>query len=415
MKTKFPTPDQPVLLLGDNLKAIKQYPDNSIHAVVTDAPYGLNSKEHNIVELVQKYLNGESYTLGGKGFVNQEWDSDLPTFDLIKEILRVLKPGGYLVCFSSTRTYDILALTVRWAGFRIRDQMIWAYTSGVPKGEWLDKKMQGHPLAHLFNGKNESLKPAFEPIVLAQKPLDTKDIVENILKHQTGALNIKSVEVEREDDTTRYPANIITDGSPTISNSFNGANEFFNICSKNALDEHLDPILYFSKSSDTDKDFGLDQYTPEQYRKAVISGNETKIKNPHPTVKPIALMRHLIRLVSGPGDTVLDCFLGSGTTGIAACLEGRNFIGMEIEQEYFRVAELRISRAIELSKKYQTKNWEIIANRLELDNLEETLASLADQIKKDPSNPELVSKVSDLLKRKRQIQYKSKKNMPMAA
>lgn len=413
-KSLIPTLHNPVLHLGDNLKAIRDYPANSIHAVVTDAPYGLNSKDHNVQELVQKYQQGLNYKLGGTGFTNEEWDSDLPAFELVKEIFRVLKPGGFLVCFSATRTYDILGLTLRWAGFRIKDQLIWSYSSGVPKGEWLDRKMKDDPQAHLFAGKNSCLKPALEPIILAQKPLEFTDITENIKKHGTGALNIRAVEITKNDGSTRYPANIITDGSKTINAAFNGGSQFFNSCPLGTIDEVLNPVLYYSKSSEKEKDFGLDKYNPKKYRQAVISGNETTIKNPHPTVKPIALMRHLIQLVSNPEDIVLDCFLGSGTTGVAAALEGRKFIGMEIVPDYFKVAEIRISRTRKLIDKYKTTNQETLSAHLELETTRAEITETASLLSGDPSNMDLSKKVAELCKKRKDLERKLK-GLPKAA
>lgn len=140
MKTKNLNSEDLVLHLGDNLKSLAAYKENSIHAVIIDGPYGLNSKEYDVQELVNQYQKGQSYMLGGKGFVGMDWDSDLPTLALCKELLRVLKPGGYVACFAGSRTYDILVFTMRWAGFLIKDQMIWTYASGVPKGEWLSRK-----------------------------------------------------------------------------------------------------------------------------------------------------------------------------------------------------------------------------------------------------------------------------------
>lgn len=415
MKTKnlIPTVETPILHLGDNFEAIRHYPDNSVHAIITDAPYGLNTKLHNIHELSEKYLKGENYTLGGTGVDGEEWDSDLPTLLLCKELFRVLKPGGYILCFSATRTYDIMVNTLRWANFIVKDQLTWCYASGVPKTEWLDKKMKDDPQVHLFHGKNESLKPASEPIVLAQKPPEFEDIVENIKKWGTGALNIRATQAIGPDGEPRYPANIITDGSPTISAAFNGGDKYFNSCPLGFLDEYLNPFLFYPKASSKEKDFGLDQYFPEKYRTAMMSGNETKIKNPHPTVKPIALMRHLVRLVSDPEQIVLDCFSGSGTSGIAAALESRAFIGMEIGEEYHKVSQLRIQRTYELIKKYGTTDQQIILDHVELETTEREIKEMADLLSQSPSNLSLARKLSDLGKKKKVL--KQKLNKPLKA
>lgn len=404
----IPTLETPVLHLGDNLEKIRHYPDNSVHAIIIDAPYGLNTKIHNVQELVKQYQQGQNYILGGKGFNGEEWDSDLPTLLLCKELFRVLKPGGFIVCFSATRTYDIMAFTLRWVGFEIKDQLIWAYASGVPKGQWLDKKMKGDPQAHLFTGKNILLKPAQEPIVLAQKPPEFEDVAENIKKWGTGALNLRAAQAICSDGESRYSANIITDGSPTIREAFNGGDRYFNSCPPDSLDKFLNPNLFYSKASAKEKDFGLDLYTPKKYRKAAISGNETKIKNPHFTVKPIALMRHLVRLVSDPGQIVLDCFMGSGTTGVAATLEGRAFIGMEIGEEYYKVSELRIHRTQELMKEYGTTDQQIIIDHLELKETKAEIKITADSLSNNPSDFSLAKKLSDLCKKKNELEQKLK-------
>lgn len=388
----------PVLHLGNNLEVIKQYKDQSFHAVVTDAPYGLNNKEHDVQELAKKFLQGKNYVLGGKGIDNHEWDSDLPTLDLAKEIFRVLKPGGFLVCFSSTRTYDILGFTLRWAGFKIKDQLIWTYASGVPKGQWLEKKTADST----FEGLNTCLKPAVEPIVLAQKPLaEGEDHISNFRNYGTGALNIGAVQVIRSDGEIRYPANIITDGSTVVNAGFNAGNENFNACPEGLFDHLFNPVLYYSKAQDKEKDFGLDQYITSKTRKALFSGRERAIKNIHPTVKPIALMRHLVRLVSRPGDIVADLFLGSGSTGIASVLEGRNFVGMEINEDYFECADIRIRRAKELMDKYKTNDHEQLALIVELETLKVELAHTASLLTKDPKNTQVAKYLIKLDETKR--------------
>lgn len=389
MKTKNQNQKEFTLHLGDNLKALAEYKDNSIHAVIIDGPYGLNSKEYNVQDLVKQYQKGESYKLGGKGFVGMDWDSDLPTLALCKELLRVLKPGGYVACFAGSRTYDILVFTMRWAGFLIKDQMVWTYASGVPKGEWLENQETDPEVlaSKKLAGLNTCLKPAIEPIVLAQKPLaDGETIRSNVKKYGTGALNIGAVMVTRKDGEQRYPANIIADGSKVVQAGFTDGNENFNSCSFNYLDELLNPVLYYSKAQLRDKDFGLDKYHATKSRKALFTDNELNIKNIHPTVKPIALMRHLVRLLSRPGDIVLDCFLGSGSTGISALLEGRKFIGMEINKDYFDVANARIQRTQELIEKFKVTDPEHLTVLAELEEIDKKLDEIAKLVLKNPGN-----------------------------
>lgn len=408
--------DRIQLFLGNNLESLSKFKDNSIHAVVIDGPYGMNSKEYNVQDLAKQYLKGEDYLLGGKGIVGMDWDSDLPTLALAKELLRVLKPGGFLVCFTAGRTYDILVFTMRWAGFLIKDQMIWAYSSGVPKGQWLANKAVDEIEASRLKGLNPALKPAIEPMVLAQKPLSEETILANFRKHGTGALNIGSVQVTKKDGTTRYPANIVTDGTKVVTAGFSGGDENFNSCPWSHLDSLLNPALFYSKAQPRDRDFGLDEFKSTEERATLFSGNSSGLKNIHPTVKPIALMRHLVRLVSRPGDIVLDCFMGSGSTGCAAILEGRVFVGMEINKDYFEVSKARINRTKELMDKYKVKNPDHLILLAELDAVESEMQGVADKIIKDPNDLEAQKKLQKLESIRKKLLSKFKKpSAPIAA
>ena len=396
------------LHLGDNLKYLKSYPDCSFHSVIIDGPYALNSKEYDATEVARKYLQGESYLLGGKGFEGMKWDSDLPSLELLKELYRVLKPGGFVACFASNRTYDILAFTFRFAKFRIKDQLIWTYASGLPKGQWLSKQVKNENESNLLSGLNTALKPAFEPIVLAQKPIEVGEtIVSNFLKHGTGALNIESVEVVKKDGKKRYSANIITDGSPVVNAGFANGNANFNICEFTILDSLLNPVLHYSKSQARDRDFGLDMYESNKRRTSIFGKKELDYKNIHVTVKPISLMRHLVRLLSRPGDTVLDCFMGSATTVVAAILENRRCIGMEIDPDYFAVGSERVRRTQELMSKYKANCPEQLMLHAQIDKDETELERLANNLLKNPKDLDLQAQFqkvdSDLRKLKSEL------------
>ncbi len=391
--------EQIQLHLGNNIETIKKYGDNSIHAVIIDGPYGLNAKDYDMKVLAENYIKGQNYLLGGKGIAGMEWDSDLPSLELAYELLRVLKPGGHLVCFAGSRTYDILAFTLRFAGFRIKDQLIWAYASGVPKGQWLERIAENEVEAMALRGLNSALKPAIEPIVLAQKPIEVGEtIASNVLKHGTGALNIGAIQVVRQDQELRYPANIITDGSKIVNAGFHGGTENFNSCPPDFFEKLLNPIFYYSKPSDTDRDFGLDQFESELRRKALFSGNDLDIKNIHPTVKPISLMRHLVRLVSRPGDIILDCYAGSGSTLVSAILEGRKCVGMEIDSNYFSIAQARTLRTQELIKKFGVTDPDHIMLLAQKEILEADMQRVADNILKDPKNRHLQNELLHLEK-----------------
>lgn len=285
---------------GDCLAVLRTLPDCSVDAVVTDPPYGL-------------------------AFMGKRWDYDVPSEEVWRECLRVLKPGGHLLAFAGTRTQHQMAVRIEDAGFEIRDMIAWIYGSGFPKSRNLDGEWQGWGTA---------LKPSLEPITVARKPL-IGTVASNVLAHGTGALNIDRCRVaaeagrplvvsDRRDgngvyrdglqgsrqvpggtDAGRWPANLIHDGSEEVV----------------ALAGEQARFFYCAKASKRDRDEG----------------------NNHVTVKPTDLMRYLCRLVTPPGGTVLDPFMGSGSTGKAAILEGFRFIGIEREAEYVEIAKARIS------------------------------------------------------------------------
>lgn len=202
-----------VLLLGNCLEVLKDFPDSSIDSIVCDPPYGLS-------------------------FMGKKWDYDVPSVAIWQEVLRVLKPGGYLLSFGGTRTYHRMVVNIEDAGFEIRDQIQWLYGSGFPKSHNIEKSTGDAR----FAGFGTALKPANEPIVLARKPLTRGlTIAENVLLHGTGGLNIDAsrvgtsgartntngkrsmyggnslLESKTHNDTTtihdygRFPANIILD------------------------------------------------------------------------------------------------------------------------------------------------------------------------------------------------------------
>jgi site-specific DNA-methyltransferase (adenine-specific) len=266
--------------------------------------------------------------------MGQKWDGGDIAFniELWQACLRVLKPGGHLLAFGGTRTYHRMAVAIEDAGFEIRDSIHWVYGSGFPKSLNLKDEHAGWGTA---------LKPAHEPIVLARKPL-AGTVAANVLEHGTGALNIDGCRVGEFVNTTpsgidRYNQNYVNDGSEraTIEGTTSGAtgrwpaNIIFDKAAGAELDEQsgIEASRFF--------------YCPKPGKKERNAGGA----NAHPTVKPVELMRYLCRLVTPPNGTVLDPFLGSGTTAVAAILEGFAWVGCEMTADYLPIIKGRVQWA----------------------------------------------------------------------
>jgi site-specific DNA-methyltransferase (adenine-specific) len=340
--------------------------------------------------------------------MGKKWDYDVPSVEVWKECLRVLKPGGHLLAFAGTRTQHRMAVRIEDAGFEIRDMIAWVYGSGFPKsldvskaidkaagadrevvdtysrsgrsGGILGKETEiiknittpSTKAAKQWQGWGTALKPALEPITVARKPLGEKTVAANVLAHGTGAINVdgcrvgtetitqrlatvvggksigeKAVGVPQKEtgETTqtigRWPANLIHDGSDEVVGLFpsdkqGSASRFF----------------YVPKASKKDRDEGCeglegrDVYSEAAATPMRDNREQVQRRNHHPTVKPTALMRYLCRLVTPPEGIVLDPFMGSGSTGKAAVLEGFQFIGVERDKEYMKIAKSRIAAAI---------------------------------------------------------------------
>ena len=309
------------LHLGDCLDVLATLPDNSVDSIVTDPPYGLS-------------------------FMGKKWDYDVPSVAIWEQCLRVLKPGGHLLAFAGTRTQHRMACRIEDAGFEIRDMIAWVYGSGFPKS---------HNLEGDHKGWGTALKPALEPITMARKPL-SGTVAETVLQHGTGAINVDGCRVGTDGGTTRsdqapyaesgwrtghavepinagrWPANIIHDGSNEAALALKSGARFF----------------YTAKAGKDDRNDGCDAFDQRpaggmQGRNDGSLGTITLSKNHHPTVKPTTLMAYLCRLVTPPGGTVLDPFMGSGSTGKAATVNGFRFIGIERDPEYHKIAQARIS------------------------------------------------------------------------
>ena len=376
------TDDKVTLHHGDCLDVLATLPDASVDAVVTDPPYNLTSGKRGGSGAASVNLNtphGRSRIGTGNGpggFMGQAWDN----YDgfsggfqgwcqaWVTECLRVLKPGGYLLAFGGTRTWHRLAVAVEDAGFEIRDNLAWLYGSGFPKS--LNLVDEGGERT----GQGTALKPAFEPIVMARKPL-TGTVAANVLEHGTGALNIDACRVGTEStirrsnagtngvgwrygkrehlngsESGRWPANVILDESqaealdeqaPATGGSGKASGPSLTGATaasvaygaRNGLDG--EPAFYGDKGGASR--FFYVAKAPKSER-PVVDGVA------HPTVKPVSLMSWLVRLVTPPGGTVLEPFAGSGTTVEAAMREGFNVVAVEREADYLPLILARIDR-----------------------------------------------------------------------
>jgi site-specific DNA-methyltransferase (adenine-specific) len=415
------------LLHGDCLEVMPTLAADSVDSIVTDPPYGLS-------------------------FMGKNWDHGVPGQSFWVEALRVAKPGAHLLAFGGTRTYHRLACAIEDAGWEIRDCVMWVYGSGFPKSLDVSKAIdkaagaRGHD-SHGFNaagvgisnggskfrsdhpeyvkpegitdaarqwsGWGTALKPAYEPIIVARKPLDGT-VAANVLKHGTGAINVDGCRIEgvrekthsdprkagngwnaspsRELPPGRWPANLIHDGSAEVVGLFpsTGASGQGGGIRKTALgrmnDDAWQPretimpgygdsgsaarFFYCAKASKADRDEGLEDFALRSASECCEdrepgsagldnpragAGRTSGARNVHPTVKPTSLMRYLCRLVTPPGGIVLDPFMGSGSTGKGAVLEGFRFIGIEREAEYLEIARARINHQLEKVLKEQEK------------------------------------------------------------
>lgn len=351
-------------------------PENSVDAIVCDPPYGLEfmgkewdgsdgfRRSLNVADAGRKNVFGRTSKKGPEyraGGLFQKFSEAWAT-----EALRVLKPGGHLLAFGGTRTHHRMVSAVEDAGFEIRDCVMWIYGSGFPKSHNLKGERQGWGTA---------LKPAYEPIVVARKPL-SGTVAENVQAYGTGAINIDGCRVPGEggkyrtnepsqesvytdkgstnfamkpgprggSPDGRWPANVIHDGSEEVLETFPDApGQQGDLLGHNSDRESPNGIYgKFAPANDRLKrnDSGS---SARFFYCAKTSKAERGEGNTHPTVKPAALMQYLCRLVTPPNGLVLDPFMGSGSTGMAALREGFRFIGVDRDADYCEIARRRIN------------------------------------------------------------------------
>jgi len=360
-----------LLLNGDCIEEMQKLIDDGVQvdSVVTDPPYHLQSivdrfgKEGSAPA---KFGTDGAFKRASTGFMGKEWDGGDIAFrkETWELALKLLKPGGHLLAFSASRNYHRMAVAIEDAGFEIRDQLMWIYGSGFPKSH------------NLGDGWGTALKPAHEPIVMARKFIKGTN-KQNKEKYGTGGLNIDACRIDYVSDydkkhqadiargqenadngvffggkgktkasthepTGRFPANVMHDGSEEVVSGFPNAKGAVSNgdASVGETSEGVIKPLRRGKLTSYADDGSAARffYCPK------VSKSERGEDNTHPTVKPQELMKYLCRLVTPKGGTVLDPFMGSGSTGMAAKDEGFEFIGIEREKEYFEIAESRITR-----------------------------------------------------------------------
>lgn len=427
-----------------------------------------------------------------KGFMGKGWDAEVPSVEVWEECLRVLKPGGFLLSFGGSRTHHRIWCSIEDAGFEIRDTLMWLYGSGFPKSlnvskaidkaEGAEREVVGSNVdgslrnaeadtdtAKQWDGWGTALKPAFEPIILARKPLSEKTVAANVLRWGCGAINVDGCRVgigtndfkgkggggthprtpeqkvpysggyaERgaiDHSSGRWPANVILSHHPECvqrgvkkvksgtAGIYSGKNQWFGsgpgFLDKEATYADSDGLetvedwqchpdcpvgmfpqtsthstgknspadyqtksvfgagyksgakpyegnsgsaarfFYCAKASKRERNAGLEEEEDRVLARSCQAiaeaerGNTIErsgkafnaarvVKNNHPTVKPLALMEYLVKLVTVNGGKVLDPYMGSGTTGVACRRLGMRFVGIELEEEYFKIARKRI-------------------------------------------------------------------------
>ena len=389
---------------GDCIEVMRSLPDNSVDSIVTDPPYGISFMGRSWDTFDKKQF-GHAGEEGQNDLKVKKGFNTLPRYqsegmyafflEWSKECLRVLRPGGHLIAFSATRSVHRMASAIEDAGFEIRDQLGWCYYSGFPKSMDISKqidKMAGAERevigsktnwgeasqstpncangswditkpttkeAQYWQGWGTALKPAYEPCVLARKPIAEKNVASQVLKTGTGAINIDACRFGYGDPCWIGPQE--KPATMEASWSEGRAGVVYGKLDYNAGEEwsgHLTGrwpanLYQCPKPSRSEREEGLTDLEQRSSPNNLSGGTDTRldgkkvavVQNFHPTVKPVNLMRWLIRLVTPVNGLVLEPFLGSGTTGVASSLEGFRSIGIEREPDYADICLQRIKNA----------------------------------------------------------------------
>lgn len=311
------------LLEGDCLEVLGELGDESVDAVVTDPPYGIGFQ----CERWDSAAIREAAARAGHDRLSPNEAFEAWCRIWAGECRRVLKPGGFFVAFGSPRTFHRLVCGVEDAGMEIRDTLMWLYGTGMTKS-------RKYP-----DGRTTALKPFFEPILLARRPLDGT-VLQTLARHGTGTLDARACRVGE-----RQPANVVASHEPECTEGACSPR-----CPARMLDESRtrgEPpsrFIYCSKVSRQERNAGCEGLPKGDLN--LFTGKPPRwpeTGNPHPTLKPLELMRWLVRLTCPAGGVVLDPFSGAGSTGSASVLERRSFVGIELEPAYTKIAAARIA------------------------------------------------------------------------
>lgn len=368
-----------ILHAGDCLDVLDTLPDCSVDAVVCDPPYHLTSivkRFGGTNAAPAKEGTDGAFKRASAGFMGKQWDGGDVAFQVEtwRKVLRVLKPGGYVLAFASTRGFGRMSVALEDAGFITHPLIAWVFATGFPKATRI--KAEGYDG---FRYGGQALKPAIEPIYMGQKPFSEETGTANIMKWGTGAVNVDGCRIEgaktpspvgqfrgsdiganglrgwrdgSADNLGRWPANLVTDGSPEVVACFpnsdardgadKGVKRQVNVFGAGwsedpgASSERRDTgsaARFFASFplQDCDRMF----YSSK-------AGTDDRMGSGHPTIKPVALLQWLVRLVCPPGGVCLDPFAGTGTTAHACLLEGMRAVIIEREEEYRADIERRM-------------------------------------------------------------------------